>query len=268
MDEFGHLIRHAASMGGEATPFRYGHIASYDPMQHRVRCIIPSLNDQDGVPLLSNWMPMGTLSAGAGFGVQVIYRGGATVTNPTDGEQVMIGVFDRQRGVAAVPCMFYHASNQPPATNLPTMQDGYSGAADPVVPGDLIISAPPAQEGGANSFIRLRQSGAIQIWSAGQVSADVIGGVSVVVNTGNVDLTVAQGDATVAVTQGNATLQAAQTVNIIGAAIRLSSALADALQQLCNAAFWTNFNTHTHNRGAPPDQPATESMLTQTVTAE
>lgn len=254
------MIRHAAALGGDTTPFRYGHIATYDPAQHRVRCIIPSMSDENGNPLLSGWMPMGTLSAGAGYGMQVIYQGGATVTNPTAGEQVMISVFDRQRGVAAVPCMFYHAASTPPATNLPSKEDGYNTAADVSVPGDVIISAPSQTAGGANSFIRVRTSGQIQIWSAGPVTADVIGGLTATVNTGDVDITVAKGNATVQATTG--------VVNVLGTAIRLAANLTDAVLSLCNYNLWTTFNVHTHGNSGPPSPQALPSALTTIVSAE
>lgn len=262
-DQFLHLIKQAAAQGGDVTPFRYGHIASYDPLLHRCRCIIPSMTDQDGAPLLSPWMPMGTLSGGAGYGVQMIYAGGATVDNPTAGEQVLIAVFDRQRGVSAVPCMFFHGTAQPPATNLPTTQDGFSGNASAAVPGDLIIAAPPATQGAANTFIRLRQSGVIEIWAAGAVNADVQGPINVTAQgTNNIAITA---------TNGNITVQAMTgVVNVLGAAVRLGKAAADTLyQQLCNTNFWANFNAHTHSVGGPPPvQLATEATLTQTTTAE
>ncbi len=207
-DQLTHMLRHVASQGGDITPFRYGHIASYDPLQHRVRCIIPSMTDQDGTPLLSPWMPMGTLNAGNGYGVQVVYQGGATVDNPTAGEQVLIAVFDRQRGVSAVPCMFYHGNAPPPATNLPTTRDGFGSNAAAATPGDVIISAPPATEGGANSFVRLRQSGVIEIWSAGATNIDVIGDVNITTETGNATVTAANGNATVMAVNGNATVSA------------------------------------------------------------
>lgn len=267
-DELGHMIRHAATADGDVMPFRYGHIATYDPDQHRVRCIIPSMTDQDGNPLLSSWMPMGTLSAGDGFGVQIIYEGGATIDNPTAGEQVLIGVFDKRRGVAAVSSTFFHTNSPPPSTNLPTTDDGYSAAADKAVPGDVIISAPSAKQGGANTFIRLRKSGALQIWSAGLVSADVIGGFTATINTGDANVTVAKGDATLTVAQGNATLQAAQTVNIIGAAIRFSSAVTDALHTLATDVFQTFYNRHTHPNGGFPNPQADASTMTSIVTAE
>lgn len=259
-DEFAHLIRHMATQGGDAVPFRYGHIASYDPTQHRVRCIIPSMTDQDGTPLLSPWMPMGTLSAGAGFGIQQIYAGGATAANPTAGEQVLIAIFDKQRGVSAVPAVFFNAGANPPATNLPTTQDGYGSNAAPVAPGDLIISAPSQQTGGANSFIRARKSGVIEVWCAGALNADVLGDINATTETGNLSVTVSKGNATVSVPNG--------TASVYATAIRLGKAATDTLLQLLNSAFWTNFNIHTHGSGPVPTQQATQAMMTQVTTAE
>ena len=201
-DQLTHLIRHAASQGGDVTPYRYGHIATYDPLLHRVRCVVPSMTDQDGTPSLSGWMPLATMSAGDGYGVQVIPFGGATVDDPTAGEQVVIGVFDRQRGVAAVQAMFYHANAPPPATNLPTAADGFGADATAATPGDVIISAPPVTAGGANSFVRLRQSGVIEIWAAGATNIDVIGDVNVKTETGNVAVTAVKGNATVSALAG------------------------------------------------------------------
>lgn len=268
IDQFAHMIRHVATQGGEIKPHVYGHIASYDPMGHRVRCIIPSMMDDDGNPLLSPWMPMGTISAGNGYGIQVIYQGGATADNPTAGEQVQINLFDKQRGVSAVPCSYFHANSPPPATNLPTTDDGYGAAADAAVAGDVIISAPSAQAGGPNSFLRMRKDGEIQVWSAGMVTADVIGGITVTVNTGDANITLAQGDATVTATQGNVTVQAAQTVSIIAAAIRFSSAVGDALHTLCTDVFQAAYNRHTHPTNGFPDPQADTTTMTTVVTAE
>jgi hypothetical protein len=205
-------------------------------------------------------MPMGTLSAGNGYGVQVIYQGGATVDNPTAGEQVLIATFDRQRGVSAVPCMFYGGGITPPNADLPKQSDGFSTSATAGAPGDVIISAPPAQAGGANSFIRLRQDGTIQIWAAGQVSADIQGGLSATVNTGNVNLTVNQGNATIMAASG--------TVSVFATAIMLGKAAGDTLLTLCTSAFQALFNSHTHGEGPPPDQQAGPNTMTSVVTAE
>lgn len=219
------------------------------------------MTDDTGNPLLSNWMPIATASAGMGYGVQVIYQGGATIQNPTDGEQCLVGVFDKARGVAAMVGVFYHANNPPPATNLPTVADGYGSAATPAVPGDVIISAAPAVAGGANTFVRLRQSGVVDIWAAGAVNADVQGPINITAEgTNPITVTAVSGNITVSALSG--------VVNVMGAAIRLSRMATDALLQLCNSAFWTNFNVHHHGTGGPPIPQADETMLTQTLTAE
>jgi hypothetical protein len=237
-DQLVHMMRQAVSQP-EATPFRYGHIASYDPATHRVRCIIPSLTDEDGVPTLSPWMPMGTLSAGNGYGVQVIYQGGATVDNPTAGEQVLIATFDRQRGVSAVPCMFFGGGISPPNVDLPQQSDGFASTAAAGAPGDVLISAPPATAGGANSLIRLRQNGDIEIWSAGKLTANVVGDANVTVG-GNSTQTVT-GNATVTA-QGNATVTAqgvidlnAPTVNCSGTVNASGDVVASGISLITHA---------------------------------
>jgi hypothetical protein len=249
-DQFAHAIKLAVAQQSEMRPFLYGHIASYDAALHRVRCIIPSMTDQDGVPTLSPWMPIGTLAASGGAGVQVIYAGGASAANPTAGEQVLIAMFDRFRGVAAVPCVFYHANNRPPSNHLPTdPAAGYSTSATPSQPNDIIISAPAATAGGSSTFIRVRQSGDVEVWAAGNVTADVIGNVTIYTN-GNVSVT-AQGTATVCAT-----------------AIQLAAKAGDALQALCKDAFRLLFNGHTHGTGPIPNQQAGADTVTSIVTAE
>ena len=152
-DELMHTIKQLVAQAlVDQRPFVYGHISSYDPNGHRVKCIIPSMTDENGVPLLSPWMPMGSLSAGAGYGVQVIYQGGATAQNPTGGEQVLVGLFDRARGVSAVPALFFNNENQPPATNLPS-------GASPAVPGDVLISNPSGRSCGCTPMATLSISG-------------------------------------------------------------------------------------------------------------
>lgn len=175
-DELGHLIRQAAQQANiDYRPHLYGHIASYDPMLHRVRCIVPSMTDENGSPLLTPWMPMGTTSSGDGYGIQVVYKGGASVANPTAGEQVLISLFDKVRGVSAVPCMFYHNNARPPATNLPTQSDGFDSDAVPIAAGDVIISNPPQTDGGVNTNIRLRASGDIEMWGSNNLITNVLG---------------------------------------------------------------------------------------------
>ncbi len=47
-DELLHTIKHAVAQALiDYRPFVYGHIASYDPNGHRVRCIIPCMQDDN-----------------------------------------------------------------------------------------------------------------------------------------------------------------------------------------------------------------------------
>lgn len=228
-DELVHLIRHVVAQAQHAhRPFIFGHIASYDPAGHRVRCIIPSMQDDQGQPLLSPWMPMGTLSAGPGYGIQVVYRGGATIENPTGGEQVLIGRFDQAYGVTAAPALHYNNNSLPPATNLPS-------GAPPASPGDILVSNP------SGTLLRVHANGDYEVWG-----------------TGNLIATVA----------GNATITVKGTASIFAAAIRLGKAAGDTLQSLCMNAFRTVFNSHVHGSSGPPSPQADSTTVTSTLTAE
>jgi phage baseplate assembly protein gpV len=157
-DEFSHTIKqHVEQVVSEIRPFVYGHIANYDEQTHRVRCIIPSMQDANGQPLLSPWMPMMTMSAansgsGGPYGGQIIYQGGATAQNPTQGEQVVIALFSRNRGVAVCLGTTFNTDNAPPATKLP------DGAA-PNEPGDFLWSNP------SGALFRVRANGDIEFWT-------------------------------------------------------------------------------------------------------
>jgi hypothetical protein len=182
-------------------------------------------------------MPMGTLSAGPGYGIQVIYAGGATLDNPTGGEQVLIGLFDRHRGVSAVPAMHFHDNAQPPATALPQ-------GASPAVPGDVLISNP------SKSLLRLHANGDLEHIGTGK---------AIVTTTG---------DVTVTTTQGTATVIANKAVNIAAPAINLAKAVGDSLQNLCTAAFRNWAASHTHQNTGPPITQPPANSLTSIVSAE
>jgi hypothetical protein len=166
-DELVHLIRHIAGQAAHThRPFIYGHIANYDPAAHKVRCIVPSMQDEEGNPLLSPWMPIGSPWAGAGYGIQIVYMGGATIQNPTAGEQVMIGRFDQGWGVTAAPCMFFNNSHRPPATNLP---EGAPAAA----PGDIFISNP------SGTLLRFHPNGDLEAYCTGNLITNVSGNATI-----------------------------------------------------------------------------------------
>lgn len=206
-DDIGHVIRQAAFQGSiDYRPHVYGYIASYDPDLHRVRCIIPSLSDEDGHPALSGWMPIGTVSGGSGYGLQVVYKGGASLQNPTAGEQVLISVFDRVRGVAAVPCVFYSSKSPPPSTALPKKDQGYPVDAAPIAGGDVILSNPAPTDGGANSVIRIKANGEIEVWGCTALTANVQGPVTANIMKGDLTANVQQGQVTVSAPNGPITL--------------------------------------------------------------
>jgi len=237
-DELVHQIKQAVAQAMiDFRPFVYGHIASYDPAGHRVRCIIPCMQDDSGEPVLTPWMPMGTLSAGQGYGVQIVYQGGATAQNPTNGEQVLIGLFDRHRGVSAVPAMHFHDNAQPPATQLPK-------GASPVVAGDVLISNP------SMSLLRLHANGDLEYTGTGKVIATTTG------------------DVTVTTSQGTATVNANKAVNIIAPAISLAQAIGDTVQNLCTTAFRNWAASHTHQNTGPPLTQPPANGLTSIVSAE
>lgn len=185
-DEISHLIKqHVAQAIIDYRPFCYGHIANYDPGTHRVRCIIPSMQDDNGAPLLSPWMPMLSNTSGAAggdgsYGSQVIYKGGATIENPTAGEQVVIALFDRRRGVAVCLGTTFNGQSAPPATKLP---DG----ADPVSPGDVLLST------AKGSLLRMRDNGDAEFWLQGDVKVHATGSADITAPTTNTTGNVAAG---------------------------------------------------------------------------
>lgn len=236
-DELVHAIRHVVAQAApEHRPFVYGHIASYDPSRHRVRCILPSMQDDQGLPLLSPWMPMGSLSAGAGYGIQIAYRGGATVENPTAGEQVLIGLFDQRQGVSAVPAMHFHDNALPPATALP--QD-----APPVSPGDVFVSNP------SKTMIRIHANGDFEIFGTAKLIGTFAGDASITTN-------------------GNATVTAQGKATVIAPLIEMTKAAGDALMALCTDAFRAVYNAHTHPNSGPPSPQATAATVTSILKAE
>jgi hypothetical protein len=247
-DELSHVIRqHVGQAMIDQRPFVYGHIANYDPAGHRVRCIIPSMTDDNGVPLLTPWMPMSSMSAGPpgqpGYGGQIIYQGGATAQNPTAGEQVVIALFDRNRGVAAALGTFYNEGSGTPASNLPQN-------AAPNAPGDVLWSNP-------KSLIRIRANGDVEIWGAAKLITNI---------TGDADVTIG-GNANVAVT-GSTTVTSKGTASIFAPVIQLAAAAGDALQHFCTTAFRNWAAVHVHGNSGPPSTPPPANGLTTIVQGE
>lgn len=150
-DEVGHLIRQhiAAYMQADQRPV-YGHVVSYNPAKHSVVVLVPSMADPyTGQFVLSPEMPFGTGAAGALGGIQYHPITGSTQENPTAGEQVQIGFFGAQGGVAAASAAFFNEVRPPLSNSLPS--------SDPLQPGEMLIGQH------AGNYIRVRADGGVDI---------------------------------------------------------------------------------------------------------
>lgn len=119
-DELVHVIKGLVQQAmQEFRPFVYAHISNWDPVAHAVRVVVPSIrDDQTGDPLMSGWLPLGTMQAGNGVGIQVAPLGGASTQNPTAGEQVLVALNERGTGVASVVTMFFNNKSAAPSPTL------------------------------------------------------------------------------------------------------------------------------------------------------
>lgn len=249
-DEFANNVKLAASQQSAdyAPPFVYGHIANYDPKTHRVRCILPSVRNEDGVPVLTGWMPLGSPSAGNGWGMQAAPMGGATTENPTGGELVQVQRFDRIFGVGSVAAQVWNQVNVPPFTDLK--------------PGEIGVKS----QGG--SSIRFKEDKSIAIASEQNLSVSAQGDVTFTVqgsttinSTGNCTLN----------SQGNLALTAMGSL-VINATSSAISAVGGTIHKLVTDALVALFNSHTHpvsgGTAGPPNQQMTSAQLTSTFEAE
>lgn len=120
-----HQIKQAAAQQDiDQRYFVFGHVSTYDPATHRIRAILPSWRDELGRPIQTGWIQLGTVAVGNGFGLQSAPYGGATMQNPTAGEQVQIELVDRVRGVGIVAAMLYNNVMQPPSTAIGGLAPG------------------------------------------------------------------------------------------------------------------------------------------------
>jgi len=196
-DELAHLIKQNAAMQQASfQPFAFAHIATFDPATNRVKVVVPSLRDSDTAPTMSGWIPMLAQSAGGGYGVQIIPYGGATATNPTGGEQVVIGLFRNINGVPSISAvclgLTFNVPNAPPDVTI----------EPPPQPGDVVIFTR------SGSYLRVQSTGEID------VNAQAVGANITAQGTVNVTST---GNTTIAA-QGNTSLSAAGTVTVTGTA--------------------------------------------------
>lgn len=164
-DELLHVIKGLVQQEiREIRPFVYAHISNYDPALHAVRVVVPSMRDEiTNEPLMSGWLQLGTLQTGSGTGLQVAPVGGASLTDPTAGEQCLVALTDRGIGVASVIALFFNNKLQPPSTSI----------SSPLQAGEMVAFSNGIE-------VRWNSDGTLTINSTKDVT---------VVATGNVNLT-------------------------------------------------------------------------------
>ena len=181
-DELVHVIKNLVQQEmREIRPFVYAHVSNYDPARHAVRVVVPSMRDElTDEPVVSGWLPLGTLQVGSGVGIQVAPVGGASVTNPTGGEQCLVALNERTHGVAAIISMFYSGAQLAPGPSL----------TSPLQAGEMVATS-------NGIVVRWHGDGTFEITTTGKITVtakgevDVMssnGGKVVVSSTGEVDV--------------------------------------------------------------------------------
>lgn len=123
--EFFHLIKQAAAQQmQDIRTTHVGHISTYDPSTNNVRCVLPSLTDENGNPIVSPWMPLGSAMVGPGYGIKYHPKGGATPDNPAAGEMCIVQIVDRDSGFGCVANLMF--SSAQPAPNPDSVPGEYS----------------------------------------------------------------------------------------------------------------------------------------------
>jgi hypothetical protein len=167
VDEFLHLLTHHTHRErGNLVFVAYGHIAQYHPTTGAVKVVLPVHRDLTDTPMMTPWIPLGSLWVGNGFGIQVYPHGGATLQNPTAGEQCIVLAIEQDIGVSVVACLCYTDAMRPPGG---------------IQPGEVLVQ----HESGTKLYFH--QSGELEIVAAsGQsVQLTVSGGGKVQVNGGS-----------------------------------------------------------------------------------
>ncbi len=158
-DELLHLIKQVCrdEMGdGQRTTL--GYISAYDSPTHQVKVMIPTFrtSDADGnpQPVVTDWIPLGSVWVGNGFGMQIApYYAAATAANPGSGEQVQLVVIDDENGLSVAAQYFYNTTFPPPGGLQPgeALLQHQSGRSIKFTAGGKIVvnggSTPVAVEG-------------------------------------------------------------------------------------------------------------------------
>jgi hypothetical protein len=147
-DELVHAIMHLSQLQASVhLTVLYGHVSDYDVDTHRVRCMVPAWADGSGAPSLTNWIPLASPSVGPGSGIQYALTGGASFTNPTDGELVAVLVLDDNSAALLAVGPFWTSKMATPSTQL----------SAPMQPGEIVSYH------ASGSYLYFQQNGQINL---------------------------------------------------------------------------------------------------------
>jgi predicted NUDIX family NTP pyrophosphohydrolase len=157
-DELVHAIMHLSQLQASVhLTVLYGHVSDYDVDTHRVRCMVPAWADGSGAPSLTNWIPLASPSVGPGSGIQYALTGGASFTNPTDGELVAVLVLDDSSAALLAVGPFWTSKMATPSTQL----------SAPMQPGEIVTYH------ASGSYLYFQQNGNVIVNGPTQFLGDV-----------------------------------------------------------------------------------------------
>lgn len=203
-DELAHVIKGLVQQEiREIRPFVYAHISNYNPALHAVRVVVPSMRDElTNAPLVSGWLPLGTLQTGSGTGVQVAPVGGASTSNPTGGEQCLVALSDRGIGVASVIALFFNNKTPAPSPAL----------SSPLQAGEMVAFS-------NGVLVRWHNGGTLEITTTKDVNISVGGSANVQV-TGTATVQ-SQGTMNLGSVQSDTTIQAQGTLSVLAGHVNM-----------------------------------------------
>jgi phage baseplate assembly protein gpV len=216
----------AMAAQGQHSQAQFATISSYDASNHAVKVIVqpvdPEIGEQE-----SNWMPLGAIGIGNGWGVAV---------GPQIGDQVLVVFEGGDFSSGTIVARVFSVEQQAPA-----------------VPSGEIWAL--HQTG---SFIKMVASGDIDVSTAGNLNATVAGNMTANI-TGNADTTAAQAN----VTASQSASVTAPTIKLGASGQTLLQFVTSAFVSLFNSHTHPDPQG---GSSSPPTQQMSGSHLTSTVT--
>jgi phage baseplate assembly protein gpV len=225
--EFANAVRQQAQMSGNGMAWpRLATISSYDASNHAVKVTVQPVDPVVG-PIDSNWMPLGAIGIGNGWGVAV---------GPQIGDQVMVVYEGGDFSSGTIVARIFSVAQQAPA-----------------VPSGEIWALHKT-----GSFVKLVTNGDVNVNTAGNLNATVAGNMTATV-TGNASIT-AQIASIVAQTSAAIT---APLIKLGANGQSLLSFVTDAMVAFFNGH--THTSTSPGTPTSNPNQVMGSGQLTSTV---